>query len=149
MKLKAKKSYMRKQNAQYTEAFEEVPRSEWPADIPERLDRAYRSCQFFVQVYDLPDGVIRLTVCRTVVDGDNWAAEISWDSLQDIKRRLGYGDCYAIEIYPRDIDLVNVAAMRHLWVLPEPLHIGWFRSGGLRGELTNGAIPECCGEKAK
>ena len=60
------------------------------------------------------------------VEGDDWAVGISWDSLQDIKRRRGYGDKYAIEIYPREVDIVNVAAMRHLWVLPEPLNIGWF-----------------------
>ncbi len=141
MKLKVRRDYLRKQNAQYTEAFEEVPRSNWPANIPDRLAHAYRSRQFFVQIYDLPDGVIRLTVCRTVVKGDDWAAEISWDSLQDIKRRLGYGDRYAIEVYPRDVDLVNVAAMRHLWVLPEPLHIGWFRGAGREVEQTAGARP--------
>jgi len=138
VKLKAQKSFLRKQNSRYTEGFEEVPRSEWPVAIPQNLSRAYRSSQFFVQVYDLPDGVIRLTVCRTAIDGDDWAAEISWDSLQDIKRRIGYGDSYGIEIYPREVDLVNVAAMRHLWLLAEPLHIGWFRSSGAEVERTGG-----------
>ena len=39
MKLKAKKSFLRKQNSRYTEGFEEVPRSEWPVAIPQNLSR--------------------------------------------------------------------------------------------------------------
>ena len=30
-----------------------------------------------------------------------------------------------MEVYPRTADLVNVANMRHLWVLPELLPFAW------------------------
>lgn len=33
----------------------------------------------------------------------------------------------AVEIYPAERDIVNVANMRHLWVLPERLPFGWRR----------------------
>ena len=45
--------------------------------------------------------------------------------LQDIKRQAGLGDYMAVEIYPKDRDIVNVANMRHLWVLRDPLQFGW------------------------
>ena len=43
-----------------------------------------------------------------------------------VKREIGFGDWYALEIFPRDGDIVNVANMRHLWMLATPLSIGWF-----------------------
>ena len=59
----------------------------------------------------------------------NWLDGISWDQLMALKRHIGYGELYAIEIFPRDTDIVNVANMRHLWILREPLSIGWFKNG--------------------
>jgi hypothetical protein len=35
-----------------------------------------------------------------------------------------------VEIYPRDRDIVNIANMRHLWVMAEPLALGWFAAEG-------------------
>ena len=54
-----------------------------------------------------------------------WKDDITWDELQEIKRQAGYGNQMAVEIYPDDLDIVNVANMRHLWILDEPLPIGW------------------------
>ena len=31
----------------------------------------------------------------------------------------------AVEVFPADDQVVNVANMRHLWVLPEPLPFAW------------------------
>lgn len=50
---------------------------------------------------------------------------ISWDALQEIKGAVGYADRDAVEIYPRDADVVNVANMRHLWITPEPIAFAW------------------------
>jgi len=107
-----------------------VPREEYPvADYAP--DKVWRSKRFLVQLYneDVPEypGLIRLSVCRSKLTKLNhWKDSISWDELQDIKRGIGFGDYYAVEVYPRDRDMVNVANMRHLWVLPLPLRIGWF-----------------------
>ncbi|EOG1815585.1 hypothetical protein ACK3RA_000943 [Enterobacter hormaechei] len=51
--------------------------------------------------------------------------ESAGDALQEIKSAVGYGDRDAVEIYPRDSDVVNVANMRHLWITPEPIAFAW------------------------
>lgn len=51
--------------------------------------------------------------------------QITWDQLQTIKSELGFGDWYAVEVYPANADLVNDANMRHLWMLETRLSIGW------------------------
>lgn len=56
-----------------------------------------------------------------------WDDGLVWDELQEIKRQLGYGNSQAVEIYPEDRNIVNVADMRHLWVLPARLNLGWVR----------------------
>ncbi len=91
--------------------------------------RAWRSRRYLVQLYDesatLP-GLVRLSICR-VRQGKHggWEEGLSWDELQAIKREVGYGDWYGLEVYPRDRDVINVANFRHLWLLPTPLNIGW------------------------
>jgi hypothetical protein len=90
------------------------------------------SREFLVQVYaprptegQLP--VCRLSICRVTAGSDGrWEDGISWDELQRAKREIGRGDAYAVEVYPRDRDVVNVANLRHLWLFDEPLDIGWF-----------------------
>lgn len=89
---------------------------------------------YLVQAYDEPGGIVRLTVNSVIRDQQNsrhWADRIPWDDLQAIKSACGYGDRDAVEVYPRTVDLVNVANMRHLWVLPEPVAFAW-RKGGTK-----------------
>jgi hypothetical protein len=83
-----------------------------------------KTCIAYDPIYEEVRRRLRAAVS---VEGDDWAVGISWDSLLDIKRHLGYSDEYVIEVYPREVDLVNATAMRHLWVLPVPLDIGWFQ----------------------
>lgn len=120
---------MEKENARRPQALEEVPPSQWPmtrSQYDPKRRGVWLSREFLVQQFQ-EDGATRLSVCRTLVDGNGaWLAEITWDELQRIKREVGMGDKYAIEIYPRDREVVNVANMRHLWVLDEPLSHGWF-----------------------
>lgn len=125
---------MRKQATAWPEHLVEVPESEWPprrgrTEYPTGL---WRSRYFLVQRFDeLPhDGVEvrRLSVNRVTLGMDgHWDQNISWDELQRCKRESGHGDWYGFEIYPRDRDLVHIANLRHLWLLAEPLPIGWFK----------------------
>ena len=113
-----------------------VPMDQWPPAM--RLSdlcpvKVFESRQYLVQVFE--EGVhygsicMRLSVLRvTLQDGGRWDDGITWDELMQVKRDVGYGDCYAIEVYPADQHIVNVANLRHLWVLDKPLTIGW--SGG-------------------
>jgi hypothetical protein len=64
-------------------------------------------------------GMLRLSVNRTELDASgNWKDGITWDELQAIKSAVGYGDRDAVEAYPKNVDVVNVANIRHLWILP-------------------------------
>lgn len=105
-----------------------IPPEEWPWHPPE-CQKVWRSCKYLVQLYVTPEpGVLRLSVSRAKLGVQGrWQDGLSWDELQAIKREVGFGDAYAIEVYPRDRDLVNDANMRHLWLLPKPLRIGWFK----------------------
>lgn len=44
---------------------------------------------------------------------------ITWDELQLVKNEQGYGNRFAIEVYPPDNRVVYEINMRHLWILPE------------------------------
>jgi hypothetical protein len=73
------------------------------------------------------NGAERLTICRTTVDPSaaRWLEGIGWDDLQRLKRECGRGERWAVEIFPADSEVVNVANMRHLWVLPEAPSFAW------------------------
>jgi hypothetical protein len=117
------------ENQRYPKYFIEIPENEWPPWPFESKKPVaiYRNRDFLVQKYQ-EDKIIRLSINRSIMQADGkWSDKIEWEELQNIKRALGYGDAYAIEIYPTDRDIVNVANMRHLWILPDPLPIGWFR----------------------
>jgi len=81
-----------------------------------------------VQVYSEAGGIVRLSVCRTKLAGDRWKDGIGWDDLQAIKNKVGYPDSDALEVYPASSDVVNVANMRHLWVMPAPVPFAWRKS---------------------
>lgn len=111
-----------------------VPADQWPDTswMSVQPCAVWRSRFFLVQEFNdldhVGNPVKRLSVARTTMGADGrWLADVSWDELQEIKRQIGLGGMYAIEVYPRDGDIVNVANMRHLWVLPAPLAIGWFK----------------------
>lgn len=107
-----------------------VPQEQWPADPPGALSTrlgVWVSQKFLVQHFkESKSGAQRLSINRTTVDATgDWCDEISWDELQQIKRDVGFGNYCAVEIFPPDIDLVNVANMRHLWLLGTPPPFMW------------------------
>ena len=103
--------------------FSEVPRHEWPREN-KNLFKVFLSSQFLVQEYR-EDGVIRLSICQTKRKGSKWADGITWDQLQEIKNAVGYHDKCAVEVFPERSKVVNVANMRHLFVLPERPDFTW------------------------
>ncbi len=123
---------MRKRAEGWPEHLAPVPEKEWPprrtVEYPTAL---WRSRHYLAALYEATplDGVEvrRLSVNRvTVSTRGGWEQNIPWDDLQRCKRETGHGDWYGVEIYPRDRDVVNVANMRHLWLLAAPLGLGWF-----------------------
>lgn len=96
-------------------------------NVPEKLIEVWRSRDFLVQVFAEREGIVRASVNRTSVstDNDRWVDGISWEELQRIKREIGRGQLDAVEVFPADRDVVNVANMRHLFILDEPLPFAW------------------------
>lgn len=126
-------SHLRKRGETWPPHLVEVPESEWPRPgLGREYPRAlWRSRYYLAALYAVPAfmgvEVRRLTVNRVTLGRDGrWDAGIPWEDLQLCKRETGHGDWYGVEIYPRDRDIVDVANMRHLWLLAEPLGIGWF-----------------------
>ena len=111
----------------------EVPKEFWAKDYGDDLARVWLSESFLAQLY-LEFGSRRLSINRTGLqrirpDGSPlWQDGISWDDLQRIKNECGFADLWAVEAFPPQDDVINVANMRHLWLLPKPPPYGWRRS---------------------
>ncbi len=122
---RAQRRKLKLDNAKQPAALREVPREQWPNPYAPQL-RVWRSKDFLVQeFYAAAPAKIRLSVCRTTLLGDRWQDGITWDDLQRLKRKCGYGNADAIEIFPADTDVVNVANMRHLWIMADPVTCAW------------------------
>lgn len=124
--------FMEQENAKWPAELTPVPESDRPPSPgPCRLLGAWRSREFVAQLYEEGGGIVRLSVNRTHVDPATlrWVDGITWDELQALKRQAGFGDRFAVEVYPADADIVNVGSLRHLWILPEALPFSWRRGG--------------------
>lgn len=108
----------------------EIARDGWPESAANSdLRRVWRSRYFLVQEFVAPSpAIVRLSVNRTTLAGERWAENITWDELQAIKNEIGYFAHAAVEVYPPVQDVVNVANMRHLWILSDVPPFAWKRS---------------------
>lgn len=113
-----------KESAQQPPTLRQIPMAEWPIHL-QNLIEVWRSRSFLVQLYAEPNDYLRMSVCRTVHNGDTWVDHVTWDELMALKRECGRGDLDALEVYPADPDIVNVANMRHLFFPPTPLSFKW------------------------
>lgn len=120
---------LRRDNASWPRHLKTVPIGSWPPSFPPTCFAVWRSRRFLVQAHKTDDkSIVRLSVNRTDWDTDKqrFAEGISWDELQELKLQAGYGDFDAVEVFPRQPDVVNVANMRHLFVfLNERLPFAW------------------------
>jgi len=105
----------------------EIEQAKGMGNPPEAL---FRNRHFLAALYvDDRDGepFLRLTVNRTELLPDgNWRGDITWDELMAVKRGIGLGDQWMSEIYPADEEIVNVANMRHLFIVEQP-PFAWVR----------------------
>jgi hypothetical protein len=113
---------MKRESLAYGAALASIPFVEWPSHVVEGAPRidVLRSRAFLVQVFQEDCDVIRLSINRTEWDerASRFREDISWDDLQRLKEEAGYGDRCAVEVLPPDRLVVNVANMRHVFVLP-------------------------------
>lgn len=88
--------------------------------------RAWRNRYFLAQLYCEQTGYLRLTVQRCEITARGaWADGITWDELMAVKKAVGLDDRWAVEVYPPSGAVVNVANMRHLFLLSEPPAYAW------------------------
>lgn len=91
--------------------------------IPDDVRGMWGSRDHLAVLYADPNGHERLSVNSTVVDrrtghfGDDG---LTWDDLMRIKTECGLRDRWAVEVFPPDAEVVNVANMRHLWLIDQP-----------------------------
>jgi len=122
---------LRKDNLAYPVTLTEIPRAQWPAEF-NRADqrripiRVWRSRAFLVQVFQ-QGATLRLSINRTEWDErqGRYREDIGWDDIQKLKAEAGFGDRVAVELYPPNADVVNVANMRHIFLLDEAPAFMW------------------------
>jgi hypothetical protein len=128
---------MKRQNMLFPAHLVAIPREQWP-DMREapgggtgsNVLACYRSRAFLLVVWLEPNGATRLSVNRTEWDERHgrFRDDISWDDLQRLKAEAGFADFCAVEVFPPDAHVVNVANMRHLFVLTTPPRFMWKRA---------------------
>lgn len=118
-------------NAKLPTELRQVARHDWPNPNSEQL-QVWRSRDYLVQVFAASGPAIyRLSINRTTLGQDGrWLDGITWDTVQRIKREIGHGHTWAVEIFPADAELVNVANVRHLWLLSQAPEFAWRRGAG-------------------
>jgi hypothetical protein len=121
---RAERRQLFRENQKWPVVLRKIPRKDWPDAVPPTCLEVWRSRDFLLQVHHDGD-MVRLTVCRSTMNGASWVDGISWDELQQLKRECGRGMCDALEVYPSDPDVVNVANMRHLWIPSAPVPWAW------------------------
>lgn len=104
-------------------SFERVDTPEWIARNAERLAEyvarqgalvgCWRNNVFSVQAFARGDAT------QLVVRRHDGGEVHGWSDLQRVKNEVVGPDRVAIEVYPRDSDVVDHANLRHLFVLPD------------------------------
>lgn len=120
-----RRSYIRQYGQQCMKFPEKMQELDLPEDMRSRVLGNWRSNRFLAVAWlehSNPLLICRLSVNRVEIDETgSWLAGISWDDLFRIKNECGFDNNDAIEVYPALDKLVNVANMRHLWILKDRL----------------------------
>jgi hypothetical protein len=127
--IRQKQKYLREENKRFGTRLVDIPQAqwEWKSFKPKEV---WRSKDFLVQIFSMQDGAARMTVSRTMIGEDGqWLDGIKWEDLMRLKDECGYGRDWAVEIFPPTANVVDVANMRHLWLIPEAPAYAWNRMG--------------------
>lgn len=112
--------------SQYGNYMEKVPEDEWPTDVKGKRPLEVWNSRLFCAMLWEDNGFQRLSMCRTALKPDgSWEDGLTWDEVNRVKSECGYHDRWAVEVYPPQDSIVNVANMRHIWLLDKPPSYGW------------------------
>jgi hypothetical protein len=118
-----------------------VPKRLW-SDLAEKMmrppEQVWMCASLAVYVYPPLNGARRLSFhrpeladpTRELSAENRWRDQITWDEIQRAKRDIGFGDQWALEAYPADEHVINVANMRHVWLVDEAPAWAWRNRGG-------------------
>lgn len=81
----------------------------------------YHNNQFMVFV--IPESSSWGAITRLMIRRNDAAPIRCWSDLQRIKNELCGAESVAVEIFPRESELVDDANIYHLWVLPETFEL--------------------------
>ena len=100
---------------------------ERPDDAPEHMLSMWGSRDHFAVLWLDPNGFQRLTINSTTLDTrtGTWADGLTWDELMKVKNECGFAANWCVEVYPPRAEIVDVSAMRHLWLLGGPPACAW------------------------
>lgn len=109
--------------ASYPDTLEVVPENDLNipySSHPQGIDKIYRSKKYTVSVWNVPAGK-KLSISRNEWDSHTgrYKDQITWDEIMEIKRQVGFGEQNAVEFYPPDSEVINIANVRHIWLLPD------------------------------
>lgn len=116
-----------------------VPTAEWPDNLARRafgnpeglLIEVWWSRSWLAQIWQSKEGAQLVSINRTSLGDDGrWRDGVTWDELMEVKRQIGRAHRWAVEVYPPDTEVKNVANIRHLWLLPEAPAFAWRPSEG-------------------
>lgn len=82
-----------------------------------QISQAYRNDWIVVLVRSVHSDILCVTVDHAAIR-TAMCAEFGWRELQRIKDEIFGKDRMAVQVYPRQSDLVDAADMYHLWVFP-------------------------------
>ncbi len=125
------RKHLREQNRWQLDHLTPLPPGAWPQRRSGNKEpvEIWRSKTFLVQIYQDGDHQ-RLSCHRTEINKTGmWVDGITWEELMRLKSECGRGDRWAVEVYPPDVSVVNVANMRHLFLLPEAPVFAWKKEG--------------------
>jgi hypothetical protein len=129
--LRAAQAFIRDENKRWPAHLVKVPPDQWshmgPSEYAKKVRFVWRSNRLLVQVCEEPGVIARVSVNRTLLGDDGRFVDgLTWEDLQAVKDAVGFAGFDAVEVYPRAADIVNVANMRHLWVLfDDSLPFAW------------------------
>lgn len=82
---------------------------------------AWRNRHYLAALFDEGKGQARICIHKTSLKLDGkWCDGITWDELMAVKRGIGLGEAWAVEVFPPDSENVNEANMRHLFLTGQP-----------------------------
>lgn len=113
--------------ASYPDTLEIVPENDpnLPySSHPQDIEHIYRSKKYTVILWKQGIDHTLLLGQKFSISRNEWDSKdrrykdgLTWDEIMDIKREMGFGERTAIEYYPADSEVVNLANMRHIFLI--------------------------------